>query len=194
MAVTTKNAFEYYATNKFDVSGTLEILSKPLKGIGPAAASLLLSIHDPQNVVYFSDELYKFLCSNGKKVSLKYSFKEYKKLHESAKDFMERIQCTPIELEKVAYVLIKEQEQYQKQSPRKDRALVSLEENPGLSIFEHEQPKYLKNHQRHPETRRSGEEKKRKRHQSPQDLCDEISREAIEPLTKAKRQRNIQRS
>lgn len=108
LVIATNNAFEHYANHKDDISGTLNRLAKSLKGIGPAAASLLLSIHDPQNVVYFSDELYRWLCANGRKVNLKYTIKEYQTLFDEAKIFMSRIKCTTIELEKVAYVLVKD--------------------------------------------------------------------------------------
>ncbi|TQS34583.1 hypothetical protein Golomagni_05026 [Golovinomyces magnicellulatus] len=115
LTAATKSAFDYYTENKNDIVGTLEKLTKPLKGIGPATGSLLLSIHDPENVVFFSDELYRWLCVDGRKVSLRYTVKEFEKLYEKSKNFMSRIKCTPIELEKVAYVIIIEQELSQKQ-------------------------------------------------------------------------------
>jgi hypothetical protein len=83
-------------------------LSKPLKGIGPATASLLLAVHDPSNVIFFSDELYRWLLHDGKKVSPKYTAKEFEELFSKAKSFMSRVKCTPIELEKVAFVIIRE--------------------------------------------------------------------------------------
>ncbi|KAK7223760.1 hypothetical protein V2G26_011763 [Clonostachys chloroleuca] len=36
-----------------------------LKGIGPATASLLLSVHDPEHVIFFSDEAFYWLCAQG---------------------------------------------------------------------------------------------------------------------------------
>ncbi|POS88256.1 hypothetical protein EPUL_000986 [Erysiphe pulchra] len=198
LATATKSAFEYYASNELDITGTLEILSKPLKGIGPAAASLLLSIHDPQNVVYFSDELYKFLCSNGKKVTLRYSFKEYNYLFKEAKDFMEKIKCTPIELEKAAYVLIKEQEQSQRKGHSKDELSSLIEENSNLSNDVKQQSNNSRNLQSRSEEKKigelkSGEGKKRKRLKSPVDSCRELSQETSEPLAKTKRPRKIQK-
>jgi hypothetical protein len=86
----------------------LDKLSKPLKGIGPATASLLLAVHDPSNVIFFSDELYSWLLHDGKKVSPKYTAKEFEELFSKAKSFMSRVKCTPIELEKVAFVIIRE--------------------------------------------------------------------------------------
>jgi hypothetical protein len=83
-------------------------LSKPLKGIGPATASLLLAVHDPSNIIFFSDELYSWLLHDGKKVPPKYTAKEFEELFSKAKSFMSRVKCTPIELEKVAFVIIRE--------------------------------------------------------------------------------------
>ncbi|RKF59484.1 hypothetical protein OnM2_059042 [Erysiphe neolycopersici] len=196
LASATKSAFEHYARNEHDVSGTLEMLSKPLKGIGPAAASLLLSIHDPQNVVYFSDELYKFLCSNGKKITLRYSFKEYKDLSREAKIFMDKIKCTPIELEKASYVLIKEQEQQQPQRMGHSEGAPSslIIENSSLSNDEKQQSKKSRNLQSGSGNKilgdlKSSEIKKRKRHKSPVGSSRELSQELDVPSIKTKRPR-----
>jgi hypothetical protein len=94
-------------------------LSKPLKGVGPATASLLLAVHDPSSVVFFSDELYRWLLQDGKKVSPKYTAKEFEELFSKAKSFMSRIKCTPIELEKAAFVIIKENEPVPEPKPKK---------------------------------------------------------------------------
>ena len=53
----SKEGFAYYAEKPSDITGALDKLSKPLKGVGPATASLLLAVHDPSNVIIFSDEL-----------------------------------------------------------------------------------------------------------------------------------------
>ena len=110
IAAASKEAFTYYVEKPSDITGVLDKLSKPLMGIGPATASLLLAVHDPSNVVFFSDELYRWLVLDGKKVSLKYTAKEFEELFNKAKSFMSRIKCTPIELEKVAFVIVKESE------------------------------------------------------------------------------------
>jgi len=94
-------------------------LSKPLMGIGPATASLLLAVHDPSNVVFFSDELYRWLLHDGKKVSPKYTAKEFEELFSKAKSFMSRIKCTPVELEKAAFVIIKENDPVKEPKPEK---------------------------------------------------------------------------
>lgn len=108
VADATKDAFAAYAKDDKDIATVISKLSTPLKGIGPATASLLLAIHDPQNVVFFSDELFSYLTADGKKVDPKYTTKEFEAMFAEAQTVMSRLKCTPIELEKVAYVLIKE--------------------------------------------------------------------------------------
>jgi hypothetical protein len=108
VAEATKDAFSHYASHPDDIRVVLDKLSKPLSGIGPATGSLLLAIHDPQNVIYFSDELYRWLLHDGKKISPKYTPAEFEELYNASKSFMARLKCTPIELEKVAFVIIKE--------------------------------------------------------------------------------------
>jgi hypothetical protein len=95
-------------------------LSKPLKGVGPSTASLLLSIHDPQNVVFFSDELYRWLVTDGKKTTIKYETKEFRELFTKAQSFMARIKCSPQDLEKVAFTLIQENEPEHVPAPKKE--------------------------------------------------------------------------
>lgn len=120
----TKEAFSHYAKDTSDLKGTLELLTAPLKGIGPATGSLLLAVHDPENIIYFSDELYRWLCVDGKKVKLLYSIKEYELVASKAKEFMIKNKCTPIELEKVAFTLIKESEPVkEKKEPYKPSGL-----------------------------------------------------------------------
>ncbi|PVH81514.1 hypothetical protein DL98DRAFT_514654 [Cadophora sp. DSE1049] len=107
IADATKDAFAAYAKDNKDIATVISKLSS-LKGIGPATASLLLAIHDPQNVVFFSDELFSYLTADGKKVQPKYTTKEFETMFAEAQTVMSRLKCTPIELEKVAYVLINE--------------------------------------------------------------------------------------
>ncbi len=114
----TTEAFQYYGQNKTDVAGTITKISTPLKGVGPAMGSLLLSIHDPENVVFFSDELFRWLVTRGEKASPKYTTKEFEVLFAKAKSFQERIKCTPQELEQVAFVIIKENEPVYEPKPK----------------------------------------------------------------------------
>jgi hypothetical protein len=120
IAAATKDAFQYYDEKPEDISGVLKKLSGPLKGIGPATASLLLAVHDPSNIVFFSDELYRWLCADGKKVSIKYTPGEFEDLFGKSKSFMSRIKCTPIELEKAAFVIIRESEPVPEPKPKKE--------------------------------------------------------------------------
>jgi hypothetical protein len=90
-----------------------------LKGIGPATGSLILAIHDPQNVIYFSDELFRWLLHDGKRVTPKYTAAEFDDLFAKSKVFMAQINCTPIELEQVAFTIIKEAEPAHEPAPKK---------------------------------------------------------------------------
>jgi hypothetical protein len=114
----TSAAFAHHAQDPSDIQGTLKLLSTPLKGVGPATASLILAIHDPHSVTFFSDEVYRWLTADGKKVSPKYTAAEFSNIHASAKDLMDRLKVTPIEIEKVAYVLIKENDPVKEPKPK----------------------------------------------------------------------------
>lgn len=90
-----------------DVSAALGILTK-LKGIGPATASLLLSVHDPDGVIFFSDEAFYWLCCGGKKSPIKYNAKEYEALRSEAAVLVKKLGVSATDVEKVAYVLMKQ--------------------------------------------------------------------------------------
>ncbi|KAI1282935.1 hypothetical protein F5Y07DRAFT_201551 [Xylaria sp. FL0933] len=79
-----------------------------LKGIGPATASLLLSVHDPDRIIFFSDEAYWWLCCEGKKSPIKYNAKEYQQLNTAADKIAKRLQVGATDIEKVAYVVMKD--------------------------------------------------------------------------------------
>ena len=55
---TTRRAFS--TLDPISPLPALKILTE-LKGIGPATASLLLSVFDPEAVVFFSDEVFRWL-------------------------------------------------------------------------------------------------------------------------------------
>ncbi|KAG9249336.1 hypothetical protein BJ878DRAFT_450760 [Calycina marina] len=101
----TKAAFSSYATKR-DIKATLKIIEK-LKGIGPATSSLILAVHDPENVMFFSDEAYHWLCASGSESlpDLKYTSKEYDELDVKVKKLMARLKVSPTDVEKVSYVL-----------------------------------------------------------------------------------------
>ncbi|OAA44501.1 ADA HAT complex component 1 [Beauveria brongniartii RCEF 3172] len=88
------------------VAAALTGLSK-LRGIGPATASLLLSVHDPTRVIFFSDEAFYWLCGDGKVTKLKYSNREYEMLRRNMESLVQRLRVSATEVEKVAYVLFK---------------------------------------------------------------------------------------
>lgn len=77
-----------------------------LKGIGPATASLLLAVHDPDNAIFFADEAFSWLCSNGRKDPIKYNANEYKALSQKAQELAARLGVKAVDIERVAYVLM----------------------------------------------------------------------------------------
>jgi len=105
------------------VSAALAILTKRLRGIGPATASLLLAVHDPARVIFFADEAFLWLCSgsgpgsgpgpgSGKSSSaklpaIKYSAAEYALLYGRARALGVRLGVRAVDVEKVAFVLVR---------------------------------------------------------------------------------------
>lgn len=85
----------------------LGILTR-LKGIGPATASLLLTVHDPTRVIFFSDEAFYWLYCGGKKAPIKYNAKEYQALCSKAQDLAKKLDVSATDIEKVAYVVMKQ--------------------------------------------------------------------------------------
>ncbi|KAI1137208.1 hypothetical protein F5Y05DRAFT_82087 [Hypoxylon sp. FL0543] len=86
----------------------LGIIAK-LRGIGPATGSLLLSVHEPKDVIFFSDEAFNWLCHDGQNSSIKYTAKEYEELNAAAQALAKRLGVDVVDIEKVAYVLMKEE-------------------------------------------------------------------------------------
>jgi hypothetical protein len=116
----TKDAFAYYAKNPNNIKETIEILTAPLKGIGPSAGSLILSVHDPEHVIFFSDEAYRWLVKGGEKTKILYNVKEFEDLYSKAKALQHKLKVSPIDIEKAAYVLIKENEPVYEPKPKKE--------------------------------------------------------------------------
>jgi hypothetical protein len=107
---TTSAAFTLYSNNTGDIIPVLKKIAE-LKGVGPATASLILAVHDPENVVFFSDEAFLWLVHDGdksKKSQMKYDLKEYQALYDKARVLMAKLSVTPIDIEKVAYVIGKD--------------------------------------------------------------------------------------
>lgn len=101
---TIKKAVDGYQKTS-DAPAAVEALAK-LRGIGPATASLLLAVHDPENVIFFADEAFYWLCSGPKKEPIKYNQKEYRELNQSSQTLAERLNVKAIDIERVAYVLM----------------------------------------------------------------------------------------
>ncbi|KAK0751502.1 hypothetical protein B0T18DRAFT_320167 [Schizothecium vesticola] len=102
---TVQKAVKIYR-EKTDISAALKILTE-LKGIGPATASLLLSIHDAENVIFFADEAFYWLCCGGSKGPIKYNLKEYLALSEQAQALGKRLGVKAVEVERVAFALLR---------------------------------------------------------------------------------------
>lgn len=84
-----------------------------LKGIGPATASLMLSVLDPQKAPFFSDELFRWALfksgrGNGWDRRIKYTAKEYAELYVKVEQLLKRLGVAAVDAEKVAYVLGKQ--------------------------------------------------------------------------------------
>ncbi|MBE3041019.1 hypothetical protein IMZ48_00205 [Candidatus Bathyarchaeota archaeon] len=104
VAKVIEDALEAYRDTS-DTAAAVDALAK-LRGIGPATASLLLSVHDSERVLFFSDEAFYWLCCGGKKDAIKYNKKEYAALRERAGELIERLGVRAVDLEKVAYVVM----------------------------------------------------------------------------------------
>jgi hypothetical protein len=112
----TTEAFAMPLDSATDVKAALAALTK-LKGIGPATASLLLSVKAPEYVPFFSDELYRWACWNstsGWKQEIKYTEKVYLELFDRVQKVRDRVssdlggKVSALDVEKVAYVLGKQ--------------------------------------------------------------------------------------
>ncbi|KIH91890.1 hypothetical protein SPBR_01853 [Sporothrix brasiliensis 5110] len=80
-----------------------------LKGIGPATASLLLAVHYPKEVIFFSDEVYAWLCGGAShNPPSKYNAKEYESVVDGMLALVRRLpeEFGPLDVEKVAYVVM----------------------------------------------------------------------------------------
>jgi hypothetical protein len=107
----TASAFEEYAVER-DVLKAVKTLAQ-LRGIGPATASLLLSVLDLDEVPFFSDEVFRWVNwdeadsakGGGWDRVIKYTAKEYKEVVERVGDVRERLGVRAVDVEMVAYVL-----------------------------------------------------------------------------------------
>ena len=107
----TASAFKDYAAGG-DALKAVKTLTQ-LRGIGPATASLLLSVLDPDEVPFFSDEVFRWMQwdeagsakGGGWGRVIKYTVKEYKGVVERVGEVRERLGVRAVDVEKVAYVL-----------------------------------------------------------------------------------------
>ncbi len=114
----TKSAFKTYEENPEDyVIAIKELVS--LTGVGPATASLLLSVYDNLNVPFFSDEGFRWIMfeerhGKGWDRKIKYDLKEYQIYFTKVKELRVRLskqsgeEIKAVDVEKVAFVLGKE--------------------------------------------------------------------------------------
>ncbi|RDA91277.1 hypothetical protein CP533_6324 [Ophiocordyceps camponoti-saundersi (nom. inval.)] len=80
----------------------------PEARIGPATASLVLSVHDARACIFFSDEAFRWLCRDGDGgAAIRYTAAEYGALCEAAASVVRRIDVGAVEVEKVAYVVMR---------------------------------------------------------------------------------------
>ena len=117
---TTRRAFRAHSKNKQLPSTAGLALLCTLKGIGPATASLALSVYDPVAVPFFSDEAYRWVMySDGKgnmwDKPIKYDNKSYEEYFGAVQAMRRRLNADDQEekvsagdVERVGYVLGKE--------------------------------------------------------------------------------------
>ncbi|KAF9693879.1 hypothetical protein EKO04_008294 [Ascochyta lentis] len=95
-----------------DVLAAIKTLT-PLRGIGPATASLLLSVFAPATVPFFGDEVFRWVTyragtAGGWKRKIKYNHAEYKELVQGVRALRRRLGVSAIEVERVGFVLGRE--------------------------------------------------------------------------------------
>lgn len=116
---TTQSAFSILSHSN-DPLQALKLLTK-LRGIGPATASLLLSVYQSDAVPFFSDELFQWThwdgtgaaaggtkAGEGWQRKIKYNVKEYGGIVDRVGHLRDRLGVRAVEAEQVAYVLGKE--------------------------------------------------------------------------------------
>jgi hypothetical protein len=105
----TKEAFEVLP----NATSALKVLVA-LKGIGPATASLLLSVAAPATVPFFSDELFRWCMwdesgsPGGWQRKIKYNAKEYEMMLGQVDALVKRLGVRALDAEQVAWALGKE--------------------------------------------------------------------------------------
>lgn len=129
---TTGYAFGYCQGNPSNPVEAAKILVK-LKGIGPATASLLLSVYKPDAVAFFSDELFRWVHweegkGKGWDRKIGYTMKEYQSLCKEVEKVRARLDVPVVEMEKVAWVLGREGADLAGTEPGKAEKKASVDE------------------------------------------------------------------
>lgn len=70
-------------------------------------------------MIFFSDESYRWLCKSGEKVELKYNFKEFNELSGKSKALSAKLNVSLLDIEKVAFVIMKEDGPIKEGKPEK---------------------------------------------------------------------------
>ncbi len=132
-----------------DTLNALEKASK-LSGVGPATASLILSVCDPVNMSFFEDEMFDWVCFDLEKAKLKYDKKEYSELVKRVWKMRERLtmEVIPEYIEKTSFVLehwALVDEKDQDQMPESNEALMvdGKDVAPGDTAFDRAVDKQL---------------------------------------------------
>ncbi|KAI9829278.1 MAG: hypothetical protein M1826_005742 [Phylliscum demangeonii] len=108
--MTTAKAFKAYAARPGPApTEALSVLCS-LRGIGPASASLLLSVYRPEEVPFFSDEGYRWM------MTIRYDAKCYGVYFASVRRLKDRLKdeghsVPAADVERVGYVISKEVEE-----------------------------------------------------------------------------------
>ena len=142
----TRSAFAIHATGDPDRYAEPMTMLCSLKGIGPASASLLLSVYDPVRVAFFSDEAYRWLmyakgAGHGWDRVIRYHHQTYNIYDQKVREIRERLKDDDADgpwardVERVGFVLGKErQEMEMTAETESDRpstlALAEREQNP----------------------------------------------------------------
>lgn len=110
---TTESAFSSLDTDKDPLRALKQLTA--LRGIGPATASLLLSVYQPDVIPFFSDELFRWThwggdakAGVGWERKIKYNVKEYEGLLNRVEKLRKRLSVGATDAEKVAFVLGRE--------------------------------------------------------------------------------------
>ena len=112
---TTARAFEVLSGTSYQdtealsnkILEALGVLTE-LRGIGPASASILLSVRHPAHVPFFSDEAYRWLTyttGNPWTAGIKYNVKEFRMMLSASLELCQRLDVSAVDVERVGWLL-----------------------------------------------------------------------------------------